>query len=121
MNRMLHNVTPEQMNIWRKKYGFKLIVDNDDHWDLGASHILSESYKENKVSEQIIAWIRIADLCTCTHERLAEEIYKEGENAFVFACKTLYTKQQGEELLQKQRELCAESAKITGIFSFAFS
>jgi hypothetical protein len=48
MNRMLHNVTPEQMNDWRIKYGFKLIVDNDDHWDLGASHILSESYKENK-------------------------------------------------------------------------
>ena len=80
MNRMLHNVTPEQMNDWRIKYGFKLIVDNDDHWDLGASHILSESYKENKVTEQIIAWIRIADLCTVTHERLAEEVYPLNQN-----------------------------------------
>jgi hypothetical protein len=80
MNRMLHNITPEQMNQWRIKYGFKLIVDNDDHWDLGASHILSESYKENKVTEQIIAWIRIADLCTCTHDRLAAEIYHYNQN-----------------------------------------
>ena len=80
MNRMLHNITPEQMNKWRIKYGFKLIVDNDDHWDLGASHILSESYKENKVTEQIIAWIRIADLCTVTHERLAEEVYPLNQN-----------------------------------------
>jgi hypothetical protein len=77
---MLHNITPEQMNQWRIKYGFKLIVDNDDHWDLGASHILSESYKENKVTEQIIAWIRIADLCTCTHDRLAAEIYHYNQN-----------------------------------------
>ena len=80
INRMLHNVTPEQMNQWRIKYGFKLIVDNDDHWDLGASHILSESYKENKVTEKIIAWIRIADLCTCTHDRLAAEIYPYNQN-----------------------------------------
>ncbi len=94
MNRMLHNVTPEQMIEWRIKYGFKLIVDNDDHWDLGVSHILSESYKENKVSEQIIAWIRIADLCTCTHERLAEEIYHLNQNVEILPNAIPYGEEQ---------------------------
>ena len=76
LNRMLANITPEQMVEWRKKYGFKLIVDNDDYWHLDASHILFQQYIINSVPQQIINWIQVADLCTCTHERLAEEIYK---------------------------------------------
>ena len=94
MNRMLHNVTPEQMNDWRIKYGFKLIVDNDDHWDLGVTHILSESYKENNVSEKIIAWIKIADLCTVTHERLAEEVYPLNQNVEILPNAIPYGEEQ---------------------------
>lgn len=75
MNRMLQ-VTTEQMTEWRNKYGFKLIVDNDDHWELDPSHILNESYKINNVTNQIKQYIQIADLCTCTHERLASKIYE---------------------------------------------
>jgi hypothetical protein len=77
---MLANITPEQMIEWRKKYGFKLIVDNDDHWQLDPSHILYQHYITNQIPEQIISWLLIADLCTCTHERLAEEIYKHNTN-----------------------------------------
>ena len=80
LNRMLANITPDQMIEWRKKYGFKLIVDNDDYWHLDASHILYERYILNSVPQQIINWIQIADLCTCTHERLAEEIYQYNQN-----------------------------------------
>lgn len=94
MNRMLHNITPEQMNDWRIKYGFKLVVDNDDHWDLGVTHILSESYKENNVSEQIVAWIRIADLCTVTHERLAAEIYPYNQNVEILPNAIPYGEEQ---------------------------
>lgn len=80
MNRMLANVTPDQIIEWRKKYGFKLIVDNDDYWQLDPSHILYQHYILNSIPEQIVNWIQIADLCTCTHERLAEEIYKHNTN-----------------------------------------
>jgi hypothetical protein len=80
MNRMLANITPEQMDAWRTKYGFKLIVDNDDYWYLDPSHILHERYVLNNVSQQIIDWIRIADLCTVTHERLAEEVKPYNSN-----------------------------------------
>lgn len=75
MNRMLQ-IPIEQMNQWRNKYGFKLIVDNDDHWELDPSHILNETYKLNNVTNRIKEYIEIADLCTCTHERLAAKIYE---------------------------------------------
>jgi len=80
MNRMLENITPDQMDAWRTKYGFKLIVDNDDYWFLDSTHILHERYVLNNVSQQIIDWIRIADLCTVTHERLAEEVKPYNSN-----------------------------------------
>jgi hypothetical protein len=80
MNRMLANIKSEQMIEWRKKYGFKLVVDNDDYWHLEPSHILYQDYILKKIPEQIISWLLIADLCTCTHERLAEEIYKHNTN-----------------------------------------
>ena len=94
LNRMLANITPDQMVEWRKKYGFKLIVDNDDYWNLDASHILYERYVLNNVSQQIIDWIRIADLCTCTHERLAEEIYQYNQNVEIIPNAIPYGEEQ---------------------------
>ena len=57
INRMLSNITPEQMNAWRTKHGFKLVVDNDDYWHLDPSHIIYQSYIINDVPNQIIKWI----------------------------------------------------------------
>lgn len=94
MNRMLANITPDQMIEWRKKYGFKLIVDNDDHWQLDPSHILYQHYIINSVPQQIINWIQIADLCTCTHDRLAEEIYKHNNNVEILPNAIPYGEEQ---------------------------
>jgi hypothetical protein len=94
MNRMLANITPEQMIEWRKKYGFKLIVDNDDHWQLDPSHILYQHYITNQIPEQIISWLLIADLCTCTHSRLAEEIYKHNINVEILPNAIPYGEEQ---------------------------
>ena len=94
LNRMLANITPEQMIEWRKKYGFKLVVDNDDYWQLDPSHILYEQYILNNVTQQIIHWIKIADLCTCTHERLAEEIYQYNQNVEILPNAIPYGEEQ---------------------------
>lgn len=94
LNRMLANITPNQMVEWRKKYGFKLIVDNDDYWHLDASHILFQQYIINSVPQQIINWIQVADLCTCTHERLAEEIYKLNTNVEIIPNAIPYGEEQ---------------------------
>jgi glycosyltransferase involved in cell wall biosynthesis len=74
MNRMLTGISPAQLQEWQKKYGFKIVVDNDDYWELSPSHPLAYAYEVNNVPETIKAFIKIADICTCTHERLAEEI-----------------------------------------------
>lgn len=68
---------------WRKRYGFKLIVDNDDYWNLDPHHVLYEYYRQGKVSEHIQEFIGIADLCTVTHERLADEVYKINPNVHI--------------------------------------
>jgi len=97
MNRMLVNITPEQLDEWRKKYGFKLIVDNDDYWELDPSHILYERYKLNDISEKIISFIRVADLCTCTHDRLAEEIRKYNDNVVILPNAIPYGEEQFQD------------------------
>lgn len=97
MNRMLANITTEQMDGWRKKYGFKLVVDNDDYFKLDPSHILYEAYKQNNVTEQILNWIKIADLCTVTHERLAEEVYAYNQNVEILPNAIPYGEEQFTE------------------------
>ena len=80
INRLLNHVTTEQLEEWRNKYKFKLVVDNDDFWYLPPTHILFERYRLGNIPEQIKRYIEIADLCTVTHSRLADEVYKLNTN-----------------------------------------
>ncbi len=109
INRMIGR--PENMSIeelingWRKEYGFKLIVDNDDHWDLGNDHYMSRDYHRFGVSKTIVDFMKVADAVTVTHERLAEEAKQFNPNVHIlpnaipqyeqFTCK-----KQEEELLR---------------------
>ena len=92
------------MDAWRTKYGFKLIVDNDDYWYLDPSHILHERYVLNNVSQQIIGWLRIADLCTVTHERLAEEVKPYNTNIEIVPNAIPYGEEQFKDF-KKDSEL----------------
>ena len=87
VNRMIaqpENMSIEEMiNGWRKEYGFKLIVDNDDHWDLGRDHYMSSNYERFGVSKTIVDFMRVADAVTVTHERLAEEAKEFNSNVHV--------------------------------------
>ena len=83
INRFLSNISLNQILEWRNKYKFKLVVDNDDYWNLEPSHQLYERYKANNISEHIINYLREADLCTCTHSRLADEIYQYNKNVVI--------------------------------------
>jgi len=87
VNRMIaqpENMTIEEMiNGWRKEYGFKLIVDNDDHWDLGHDHYMSKDYHRFGVSKTIVDFMRVADAVTVTHERLAEEAKQFNPNVHI--------------------------------------
>lgn len=96
MNRMLSHPVSE-IEAWRDKYGFKLIVDNDDHWQLDPSHILNQSYKDNDVTNRILSYIEIADLCTCTHERLATEIYEINKSVEIIPNAIPYGEEQFQD------------------------
>ena len=67
----------------RQRYGFKLICDLDDHWDLDPHHILYQHYKEKNLSTYILHAVTIADAVTVTHERLADAVLPYNKNVWV--------------------------------------
>lgn len=66
-NRFVHGCSYQQMEDYRKKYDFRLIVDIDDYWILDPWHILQGSYP----TTEIVNYMMIADIVTVTHDRLA--------------------------------------------------
>lgn len=82
-NRALHNTSINQVCEWRDKYGFKIIVDNDDHWQLGKDHVLYDIYQQTRATDVIAAYIEVADAVTVTHERLKAEAEKINPNCYV--------------------------------------
>lgn len=73
----------QNMQAWKQKYGFKLIVDNDDFWELDPYHNLADYYLKHDVGSKIKGYISIADVCTVTHTRLADEVYKVNKNVHI--------------------------------------
>ena len=96
-NRFLTSTDAKLLVKMKLKYDFKLIVDNDDYWILPPSHVLYERYKESNISEIITEYMRVADLCTCTHERLADEIYKYNTNVEILPNALPYGKEQFQD------------------------
>lgn len=70
INRHIPGMELDTLLDYRKRYGFKLVVDVDDYWHLDPWHILYHTYP----TEKIISHIKAADLVTCTHHRLWLEL-----------------------------------------------
>ena len=94
MNRFLADINIQDIIDWRKKYGFKLVVDNDDFWQLDPTHVLYHRYEANGITDRILQYIKIADLNTCTHERLAEAIYQYNPNVEILPNALPYGEEQ---------------------------
>jgi len=98
-NRMLSGVAVQTVLDWREKYGFSIIVDFDDHWNLGPDHYLYKSYEQFSVSEIMEVWIKESDAVTVTHDRLFHDVFTLNQNVHVlpnaipdwgqFACKKI--------------------------------
>jgi glycosyltransferase involved in cell wall biosynthesis len=67
----------------RKEYGFRLIVDLDDHWDLDPSHLLYDYYKKYNLSTYILHAVTVADAVSVTHDKLAESVLPYNKNIWV--------------------------------------
>lgn len=60
----------EELLEMRKKHGFKIIVDIDDHWILYPHHEMAANWNKSKAHEQIQMWLSEADMVFTTNERL---------------------------------------------------
>lgn len=67
----------------QSKYHFKVVVDVDDWWHLDPHHIMFQYSKEKNMVAHQIKHLRIADVVTTTHERLAEKVYEFNKNVIV--------------------------------------
>ena len=67
-----------------KYIGCKVVIDIDDHWDLGDDHPLSLSAKKEKWHLPIIEHLKLADVVTTTTPIFKKEIEKYNKNVLVF-------------------------------------
>lgn len=67
----------------QSKYHFRVAVDVDDYWHLDPHHIMFRYSKQNNMPAHQVKHLRIADLVTTTHERLAELVYPYNKNVVV--------------------------------------
>jgi glycosyltransferase involved in cell wall biosynthesis len=79
INRYIAGMEVDEVVRLREKYGFKLVVDVDDYWNLDAWHILYGKYPTQKVIDHI----KVADLVTCSNNDLAVQINELNKNWIV--------------------------------------
>ena len=65
-------VAPEYLNQFRDKYGFKIVVDTDDWWEVSKDHPKYHTWGNTGL--QIRKHLMNADACITTNDRLAREI-----------------------------------------------
>ena len=79
INRYISGMEVDEVVRLRDKYGFKLVVDVDDYWNLDPWHILYGRYPYQKVIDHI----KIADIAICSNNDIAVEIDKLNPNWIV--------------------------------------
>lgn len=73
----------EKLIEYKKKYGFKLVVDIDDYWILNTNHLIYPHWRDNKTGEKIVQCLEMADVVTCTTARLAEKVKPHNKQVYV--------------------------------------
>ncbi|MBC9913176.1 hypothetical protein [Chitinophaga varians] len=67
----------------KARYGFKVVVDLDDHWELYPHHYLYNRYQRQRIPELIIKNLQLADAITVTTSRLADKVKPINPNVHV--------------------------------------
>lgn len=82
-NRVFPDHALPEIKELKEKYGFKVCLDIDDHWELDPHHILYDDYIETQFAKRQINQLKEADIVTTTHDRLAIEILPYNKNVHV--------------------------------------
>lgn len=73
----------DQLERLRKRYGFKIVLDLDDYWELGSTHPLYQHWQSEQIAEMTLGYIKMADLVTVTNERLATKVSLYNQNVAI--------------------------------------
>lgn len=73
----------EKVLQYKYKYGFKIVQDLDDYWELNVNHPLYKTWIEKKMGEEIFRWLPNADAVTVTTSRLADKVRPYNKNVHV--------------------------------------
>lgn len=71
LNRYIPNLPAAELVAMRYRYGFKIVLDLDDYWNLDPHHVLFYDYQN--IRTEILAMLQVADVVTVTHWRLAKK------------------------------------------------
>lgn len=73
----------KHLTMFRKKFGYKLVMDIDDHWDLYIKHIHNEAYMKANMGKRLIECMQESDFIFTTNNQLANEIRRYNSNLAV--------------------------------------
>jgi len=74
----IQQTNPVYLSLWKEKYGFKIIQDIDDYWQLPIGHHLKERLEKSK--PQLFNQLILADLVLCSTSFLLEKCLKYNDN-----------------------------------------
>ena len=74
----IQQTNPVYLSIWKEKYGFKIIQDIDDYWQLPIGHHLKERLEKSK--SQLFNQLILADLVLCSTPFLVEKCLQYNVN-----------------------------------------
>ena len=74
----IQQTNPVFLSLWKEKYGFKIIQDIDDYWQLPNSHHLKEKLEKSK--PQLFNQLILADLVLCSTPFLLEKCLQYNVN-----------------------------------------
>lgn len=88
----------------KRKHGFKVIIDNDDWWEVHPDHPKYHVWTKGNTALQVRAHMMYADAVTCTHERMADAIREINPNVYVIPNALDYGKGQYKYKKQKSSD-----------------
>lgn len=68
---------------YREQFGFKLVLDLDDYWELGYTHPLYDAWNKDRTGETILSYIKIADQVWVTNGQLRAKVLPENQNVVI--------------------------------------
>lgn len=73
----------EQLDMIRKKFGLKIVMDMDDYWQLNDDHAISKWWKDTNQEQIILDYLYFCDAIIVTTERLREKVLPHNPNCYV--------------------------------------